>query len=154
MTSSLNAFAGHYPSKFYYPLSQYMLHDEPYADKWVQVINKTSEAIKYLVHVVDDGVAYKKIFSSSYNYLTKNQPIVEDSQSFKRELSAAHQAFEQNALAIARGQARKVMKVITNGILLITSVGLIANAIKENFRHHQLMMPGMPIFSLSSRQLT
>lgn len=100
------------------------------------------------------GWRIKEFFSSSYNYLTKNQPTVEDSQSFKRELSAAHQAFEQNALAIARGQARKVMEVITNGILLITSVGLIANAIRENFRHHQLIMPGTLIFGLSSRQLS
>lgn len=125
-------------------LSHCLAQENQQSNKLTQIILNVSATIEYLVHAVDDGVsaksslmkthanAYKKdVFVSCYDYIIKNNPTADESQQFIQSIYNAQQAFEQHALELDRGWARQVMKVITNGILLISVVGLIANVVNK-----------------------
>jgi len=113
-------------------------------EKFTQIVNKTHDVVDYLSHVVKDkkskkhdlvknhSISYKKtIFSESYDYLKKVKPEEEDSKTYLGQLHAAQQTFEKNALDIDRGLMRQALKVIINGILLVTGLGMIANAMNK-----------------------
>lgn len=118
------------------------------AKKFTQIVTKVDEVTNFLAHVVRDeevngyrennksrliklhSQQYKgDVFKNSYAYLTKDNPTPEEKKEFTKSILEADKRFDESALSIDRGVARKALKIITNTILHVTGLFLIANTL-------------------------
>ncbi|HAU1477912.1 hypothetical protein SFB61_08495 [Legionella pneumophila] len=125
-------------------MMNFLSEDNPKSKQFVKIVNQTHEITEYLSHVTDDKVSekshkieqhsheYKKqIFTNSYDYLRKDNPTNEEKKDFVVSIKSAEKDFAKNALNIDRGIMRKAMQIVTNFILHVTGLFLIANTINK-----------------------
>jgi len=123
-----------------------LLENTPKGRKFCHIINTITETCRYVatlnlnIHrdfkkadaIKEASLIYQQtVFKLSYDFLNHDKPTKEQQAHFKSTIYGAEQQFRKDALGIEMGYGRLIMKFLTNFILHITGIGMIANAIHK-----------------------
>jgi len=120
------------------------LQNNQQANKFVKIVNKVSSVCNYLSHVTKDGSSnksdlirdhseqyMKSVFIESHEFLSNDQPSIDDKKNYADNIYKAECTFRNNATGVERGIMRLVMKFLTNFITHVTGTALIINSVNK-----------------------
>jgi len=124
----------------------FLLEQNPKGQQFSRIINTVTETCRYVAslninthnsHVKANAInqaslTYQKtVFQLNYDFLNVDQPSLEQQAHFKSAIHDAEHQFRKDALGMEMGHGRRVMKFLTNFILHVTGIGMLANAIHK-----------------------
>lgn len=123
-----------------------ILNNDPKGNAFCHIINTVTETCLYvatLQHSQGSNIKYDAITSASaayqkevakltYAFLKIDNPNTNEQNTFKKHIYAAEKVFRKDALEMERDYGRYLLKFLTNFILHVSGVGIIANMIHKN----------------------